>query len=207
LGEQNPSYFLILKINDMNVNSKCQIAQRQTNKNLSEGFTLVELLVVVIVVGILSAISLPAYLSLTANAKQSEARQNVKVLMNAQQLWIDEHATGSYPTSLDVLAVSVAKGSGLSDNISSSVYTYSISSSATANQMSAGATPKSSALKTYTAGVRSFINNAGKSTWYSVTCESKSPNEVLSDPTISGSGTDSILVCPNNYDVIKISGK
>jgi type IV pilus assembly protein PilA len=172
-----------------------------------EGFTLVELLVVVIILGILSAISLPAYLSLTASAKQSEARQNVNAIMTAQQLWIDEHAAGIYPNSLDELAIGVVKSAGLTDSTSSSVYEYRISNSIADGQMSAGAVPKTPSLKTYTAGVRSFINGAGKSTWYQITCESNVPNAALLDPIASGTGTNSTLTCPTDYNPIKVSGK
>jgi type IV pilus assembly protein PilA len=193
----------------MKINARDQLLQKLAAKSFSQGFTLVELLVVVIIIGILAAISLPAYLSLTASAKQSEARQNIAALMTAQHLWIDDHSSNTYPTSLDQLALGIVKGSSLTDDTSSSVYEYSISNSASPlnYQMSAGATPKDPKLKTYTGGIRSFTNDAGKSTWYSIACESALPNEVLLDPTATGSGTTAALSCPTGFNQLKVSGK
>jgi type IV pilus assembly protein PilA len=178
-------------------------------KSAEGGFTLVELLVVVIIIGILSAISLPAYLSLTASAKQSEAKQNLASIMNAQHLWIDAHKIGVYPTSFDELAIGIARGSGLTDSTSSSVYEYKISNSnsTTEHQMNAGANPKDTSLKTYTGGIRSFVNDAGQSTWYSLVCQSKVAATALSDTAISGTGTSSILTCPTDYKTLTVNGK
>jgi type IV pilus assembly protein PilA len=177
------------------------------NKN-NKGFTLVELLVVVIIVGVLAAISLPSYLNLTASAKQSEARQHVTAIMTAQHLWLDENAPGAYPTSFDQLALGVAKGSGLSDSTSSTIYTYSMANGAIGtDQLSAGAAPKDPKLKTYTGSVRSFSNGANFSTWYSVLCESISANETIVYPAPSGTGSNSTLTCDPLYIRVAVAGK
>jgi type IV pilus assembly protein PilA len=193
----------------MKTNYKNQIIGQLFVKSSKEGFTLVELLVVVIVIGILSAISLPAYLSLTASAKQSEAKQNIASIMNAQHIWIDEHKIGVYPTSFDELAIGVVRGSGLTDSTSSSVYEYTISNSnSTAeHQMNTGANPKDISLKTYTGGIRSFVNDAGKSTWYSLACQSTVAATALSNTAVSGTGTSSILTCPTDYQRLTVNGK
>ncbi len=193
----------------MKINDRNQIARQLFVKGAKEGFTLVELLVVIIIVGILSAISLPAYLSLTASAKQSEAKQDVAAIMKAQHVWIDEHRIGVYPTSLDELAIGVAKGSGLTDNTSSSVYEYTISNSnsTTEHQMNASAKPKDDKLKTYTGGIRSFVNDAGNSTWYSLVCQSTLAATATANTAVSGIGTSSILICPTGYNSLTVKGK
>jgi type IV pilus assembly protein PilA len=184
---------------------KTSVKDWSIRQEIDDGFTLVELLVVVIIIGILSAISLPAYLSLTASAKQLEARTNMNAIMTSQQLWIDSKSSGIYPASLDELALGVVKGSTKVDNVSSSVYKYSIADDAAVNQMSAGAEPKDPKLKAYSSGVRSFFNAANNNTWYSVMCESESANALVTPPISIGTGASSNLICPANYQQVKVS--
>ena len=65
------------------LNSKLQLTllNRKKGRNLIEkGFTLVELMIVIVIVGVLSAVALPNFLSQTQKAKASECVQQLGAL-------------------------------------------------------------------------------------------------------------------------------
>jgi type IV pilus assembly protein PilA len=57
------------------------------------GFSLVELMVVVGIIGILAAIAVPKLQQFTAKSKQSEARVNLKTIDTMQQAYYAENST------------------------------------------------------------------------------------------------------------------
>ena len=62
-------------------------------KRLNKGFTLIELMIVVAIIGILAAIAIPNFIKFQARSKQSEARTNLKALFSAQKSWFGERDT------------------------------------------------------------------------------------------------------------------
>jgi len=62
---------------------------------LQKGFTLVELMIVIVIVGILSAVALPNFLNQTSKAKATEAKTlAASAIKEAQVAWTESGSTG-----------------------------------------------------------------------------------------------------------------
>ena len=59
-------------------------------KLTKRGFTLIELMIVVAIIGILAAIAIPNFIRFQARSKQSEAKTNLKALFTAQKAYFGE---------------------------------------------------------------------------------------------------------------------
>jgi type IV pilus assembly protein PilA len=64
-------------------------------KTLQKGFTLIELMIVVAIIGILAALAIPNFIKFQARSKQSEAKANLKGLFTAERSFYQEHDTYS----------------------------------------------------------------------------------------------------------------
>jgi type IV pilus assembly protein PilA len=75
-----------------------------------QGFTLIELMIVVAIIGILAAIAIPNFLAYQARAKQSEAKTNLGGIYTSQVGYFGEYNT--YTDNFDTLGYQVAGTSG-----------------------------------------------------------------------------------------------
>jgi type IV pilus assembly protein PilA len=72
------------------------------------GFTLVELMIIVAVIGLLSAIAIPNFMRYAARSKQTEAKSNLKAAFTTQRSQFQE--SDKYQTSVRVLNFSPERG-------------------------------------------------------------------------------------------------
>jgi general secretion pathway protein G len=83
------------------------VSQRQLRRGLQRGFTLVEIMVVVVIIGILGALVVPKLLGRTGEARATAAKADIASLMNALKLYKLDNQR--YPTTEQGLAALVTK--------------------------------------------------------------------------------------------------
>ena len=74
----------------------------EVSRKAKEGFTLIEILVVVAIIGMLGAVAVPAYMSYLADARITTTRSLIKNIEDACQMYSMKHG-GKYPDSLETL--------------------------------------------------------------------------------------------------------
>ena len=186
---------MLLKINLPLDALKKQAQFSQTNitrnKKIDGGLTLVELIIVLMIIGILSAIALPSFLGCSNKAKQSEAKQYISSMNRAQQAYFAEK--GAFSNSINPLGI----------GIKTETTNYNYSAIATKNAAFSYGVSRSNNLRSYVGAVFllpvSQAANDAKTT-VSILCETNTferntqpPNPIIeNDVPVCAAGSSEV---------------
>ena len=78
----------------------------QTKTNSKAGFTLVEIMIVVAIIGLLAAIAIPNFVKARENAQLNSIFNNLRIIEGAKDQWAIENKKGSGDTVGSIVTIS-----------------------------------------------------------------------------------------------------
>jgi type IV pilus assembly protein PilA len=105
--------------------------QRFRRKNGQKGFTMIELMVVVVIVGVLAAIAIPIYGKYIKNARITEATGRMGEIITAAKAYAQEHEALTTPFHATWPAIQAGGSIGVVDLSPSQYFTYEITAGGT----------------------------------------------------------------------------
>jgi type IV pilus assembly protein PilA len=154
------------------------------------GFTTIELLVVILILGIMTAAALPSFLSQGVKAKESEAKQNLGLFSKHQMTRRTKE--GNYASNFDLLAMGSLTGS--SEIHTTANYTYTIALINTQDAVTLEAKAIDSAARSFMGGTIVHRNSANISTGTNKYCIGAVSSTVPVPMLFDNTQTDSDLV-------------
>ena len=150
----------------------------KVSKNNS-GFTLLELLVSIIIIGVLASIALPSLLGQTNRAKQTEAKLNLSSLNKAQQVfYLENNEFVSNVAEIGKLGIGIVP--------ESANYSITFANPAEGAGVVMIANAKGEAFKSYAAGIGlAYQGGASEPATLTVLCESTELGQELDSSAIA----------------------
>jgi len=147
-------------------------------KAQKKGFTLIELMVVIVIIGILAAIAIPKLFGMSAKAKAQEVPGAAGTWSKMQAAYIMEKSEYGSPTQISYLLPGAATYTITSDTTS---FTYSIGPNTTSTTDGAG---------TFIAIPKATLNDCGTNSGWTATIS-------LSAQVTATAGTGCMVLTPN----------
>jgi prepilin-type N-terminal cleavage/methylation domain-containing protein len=135
-----------------------------------KGFTLVELMIVVIIVGILAAVAIPMYQGATERAKASEAVAALGTIRGAMRVYYAEHGTYVNAAFVDNAQVTVSSILDVSDTdllgryFSTECYSFNGAPTATAYSIECLGSASTASYASEVAAITRYIDQNGSVT-------------------------------------------